>query len=141
MGGTPYVARPLPQKDPSLDVSQNHYWRYHRLEPLLAAKQPVTDSVDEDLFIAVHQTCEIAFHQMVLDLGRTLYALRLAFAAGDPSAMSPKRVISCAALYISGMSSTGPCRSSTACAALPSSAPASAPARASSPGSSAISRS
>ncbi len=84
MGGTPYVARPLPQKDPSLDVSQNHYWRYHRLEPLLAAKQPVTDSVDEDLFIAVHQTCEIAFHQMVLDLGRTLYALRLAFAAGDP---------------------------------------------------------
>jgi tryptophan 2,3-dioxygenase len=71
--------RPLPQRDPSLDVSQNHYWRYHRLEPLLAAKQPVTDSVDEDLFIAVHQICELSFHQMVIDLERALDALRIAF--------------------------------------------------------------
>jgi tryptophan 2,3-dioxygenase len=76
----PFAAEPLPQRDPSLDVSQNHYWRYHRLEPLLAAKQPVTDSVDEDLFIAVHQVCEIAFHQMVIDLERGLDALRIAFA-------------------------------------------------------------
>jgi tryptophan 2,3-dioxygenase len=78
-----YEARPLPQRDPALDVSQNHYWRYHRLEPLLAAKQPVTDSVDEDLFIAVHQVCEISFHQMVLDMERALGALREAFAADE----------------------------------------------------------
>ncbi len=74
-----YAAKALPQRDPSLDVSQNHYWRYHRLEPLLAAKQPVTDSVDEDLFIAVHQVCEISFHQMVIDLERVLDALKIAF--------------------------------------------------------------
>jgi tryptophan 2,3-dioxygenase len=71
---------PLPQRDPALDVSQNHYWRYHRLEPLLAAKQPVTDSADEDLFIAVHQICELSFHQMVIDLERSLAALQAAFA-------------------------------------------------------------
>jgi tryptophan 2,3-dioxygenase len=76
----PYAARPLPQKDPTLDVSQNHYWRYHGLDTLLACKQPVTDSVDEDLFIAVHQACEISFHQMNLDLERGLDALRIAFA-------------------------------------------------------------
>jgi tryptophan 2,3-dioxygenase len=75
-----YIAKPLPQRDPTLDVSQNHYWRYHRLEPLLAAKQPVTDSVDEDLFIAVHQVCEISFGQMVTDMWRGLDALRVAFA-------------------------------------------------------------
>jgi tryptophan 2,3-dioxygenase len=79
----PYVARPMPQRDPALDVSQNHYWRYHRLEPLLAAKQPVTDSVDEDLFIAVHQVCEISFHQMVLDMERALDALREAYGASE----------------------------------------------------------
>jgi tryptophan 2,3-dioxygenase len=77
----PYIAKPLPQRDPTLDVSQNHYWRYHRLEPLLAAKQPVTDSVDEDLFIAVHQVCEISFGQMVTDMQRGLDALRVAFSA------------------------------------------------------------
>jgi tryptophan 2,3-dioxygenase len=79
----PYIAKPLPQRDPALDVSQNHYWRYHRLEPLLAAKQPVTDSVDEDLFIAVHQICELSFNQMVIDLERALEALRLAFASEE----------------------------------------------------------
>jgi tryptophan 2,3-dioxygenase len=79
---TPYVARPLPPRDPAIDVSQNHYWRYHRLDQLLDAKQPVTHSVDEDLFIAVHQVCEVAFNQMILDMERTLEGLRGAFAEG-----------------------------------------------------------
>ena len=78
-----YIAQAMPQRDPALDVSQNHYWVYHQLDPLLACKQPVTESVDEDLFIAVHQACEIAFHQMVLDMQRALSALRIAFAASD----------------------------------------------------------
>lgn len=69
---------PLPLRDPSRDPSLNHYWNYHSLPALLACKQPLTDSADEDLFIAVHQVCEIAFHQMVTDLGRTLEAWRQA---------------------------------------------------------------
>lgn len=71
-----YVARPMPPKDPGVDTSQNHYWTYHQLPTLLGCKQPVTASQDEDLFIAVHQVCEISFHQMILDLDRTLDALR-----------------------------------------------------------------
>jgi tryptophan 2,3-dioxygenase len=81
MTDTPYAARPMPARDPGLDISGNHYWVYHRLDPLLACKQPVTASQDEDLFIAVHQVCELSFHQMALDLGRTLAALRIAFAS------------------------------------------------------------
>jgi tryptophan 2,3-dioxygenase len=71
-----YIARPMPPKDPSVDTSNNHYWSYHDLPTLLACKRPVTASQDEDLFIAVHQVCEISFHQMILDLARTLAALR-----------------------------------------------------------------
>jgi tryptophan 2,3-dioxygenase len=78
----PY-STPLPQRDPALDVSLNHYWRYHNLEPLLSQKQPVTDSVDEDLFIAVHQVCELSFHQMALDMERALDALRIAFETAE----------------------------------------------------------
>jgi tryptophan 2,3-dioxygenase len=83
-----YVARPLPPLDPAMDASQNHYWSYHSLPTLLACKKPLTASQDEDFFIAVHQVCEIAFHQMILDLDRTLGAIRAAFAApviGDTS--------------------------------------------------------
>jgi tryptophan 2,3-dioxygenase len=79
-----YVAKPMPPRDPAIDVSQNHYWRYHRLDQLLDAKKPVTWSVDEDLFIAVHQVCEISFGQMVQDMDRALDALKAAFAAPDP---------------------------------------------------------
>jgi tryptophan 2,3-dioxygenase len=57
------------------DREQNHYWRYHRLFDLLTCKQPLTNSMDEDLFISVHQVCELSFHQMILDLDRTLTAL------------------------------------------------------------------
>jgi tryptophan 2,3-dioxygenase len=74
----PETSQPLPLRDPSRDASQNHYWSYHSLPALLACKQPLTDSADEDLFIAVHQVCEIAFHQMVLDLERALGAWRTA---------------------------------------------------------------
>lgn len=70
--------QPLPLKDPTRDASRNHYWSYHALEELLACKQPLTESQDEDLFIAVHQICELAFHQMILDLERVLEALALA---------------------------------------------------------------
>lgn len=59
-----------------MDVSQNHYWNYHGLPTLLACKKPITASKDEDLFIAVHQVCELAFHQMIIDLERTIDALR-----------------------------------------------------------------
>jgi tryptophan 2,3-dioxygenase len=72
----PDTRAPLPLLDPQRDASLNHYWSYHRLPTLLACKQPLTASADEDLFIAVHQVCEIAFHQMVLDLQRTLEAWR-----------------------------------------------------------------
>ncbi len=54
---------------------QNVYWRYHRLSDLLACKQKLTNSMDEDLFISVHQICELSFHQMILDLDRALMAL------------------------------------------------------------------
>jgi tryptophan 2,3-dioxygenase len=74
----PDIHTPLPLRDPQRDASLNHYWSYHQLPTLLACKQPLTDSADEDLFIAVHQVCEIAFHQMVLDLQRTLDAWRTA---------------------------------------------------------------
>lgn len=58
--------------DPTVDVTNNHYWTYHNLPVLLACKKPVTASQDEDLFIAVHQVCELSFHQMIIDLGRVL---------------------------------------------------------------------
>jgi tryptophan 2,3-dioxygenase len=76
-----YDARPLPTLDPAMDVSKNHYWTYQGLDPLLACKKPLTASKDEDLFIAIHQICEIAFHQIILDLDRTLDALKSALAA------------------------------------------------------------
>lgn len=59
----------------SASAEQNHYWRYHRLSDLLACKQKLTNSMDEDLFISVHQICELSFHQMILDLDRALMAL------------------------------------------------------------------
>jgi tryptophan 2,3-dioxygenase len=71
-----YVAKPMPPMDPTVDVSSNHYWTYHNLPVLLACKKPVTASVDEDLFIAVHQVCELSFHQMIIDLDRTLDVLK-----------------------------------------------------------------
>jgi hypothetical protein len=80
-GKMTYIARPMPPMDPSIDVSNNHYWTYHSLPVLLACKKPVTASVDEDLFIAVHQVCELSFHQMIIDLDRTL---DLARAGIDP---------------------------------------------------------
>jgi tryptophan 2,3-dioxygenase len=70
-----YIAKPLPPLDPSVDYSKNHYWNYHNLPVLLACKKPVTASQDEDLFIAVHQVCEIAFHQMIIDMDRALAVL------------------------------------------------------------------
>lgn len=75
-----YDAKPLPPLDPNMDASKNHYWTYQGLDALLACKKPLTASKDEDLFIAVHQICEIAFHQIILDLDRTLDALKAAFA-------------------------------------------------------------
>jgi tryptophan 2,3-dioxygenase len=69
---------PLPLLDTDEDVSRNHYWSYHNLPALLACKRPLTASMDEDLFIAVHQVCEIAFHQIVIDQDRALDALRAA---------------------------------------------------------------
>jgi tryptophan 2,3-dioxygenase len=78
-----YDAQPMPPREPGVDVSQNHYWRYHRLDQLLEAKQPVTWSVDEDLFISVHQVCEISFNQMILDMERGLDALKNAFGRPD----------------------------------------------------------
>jgi tryptophan 2,3-dioxygenase len=63
-----------------MDASKNHYWSYQGLDTLLACKKPLTASKDEDLFIAVHQICEIAFHQIILDIDRTLDALKAAFA-------------------------------------------------------------
>lgn len=74
---------PLAPLDPAMDASKNHYWTYHSLPTLLACKKPLTASQDEDLFIAVHQVCEISFHQMISDLGRTLDALQAATA--DPA--------------------------------------------------------
>jgi tryptophan 2,3-dioxygenase len=76
-----YDAKPLPPLDPNMDAGKNHYWSYQGLETLLACKKPLTASKDEDLFIAVHQICEIAFHQIILDLARVLDALKAAFAS------------------------------------------------------------
>jgi tryptophan 2,3-dioxygenase len=76
-----YDAKPLPPLDPAMDASKNHYWTYHSLPALLACKRPLTASQDEDLFIAVHQVCEIAFHQMIVDLDRVLDAVEAALAA------------------------------------------------------------
>lgn len=72
--------QPLSPLDPSLEITQNHYWTYHNLEALLSCKRPLTASQDEDLFIAVHQICELAFHQMILDMERVLTALGQAIA-------------------------------------------------------------
>lgn len=63
---------PLPPLDPDMDPEQNHYWSYHSLDTLLGCKKPLTASQDEDLFISVHQVCELAFHQMILDLDRAI---------------------------------------------------------------------
>jgi tryptophan 2,3-dioxygenase len=71
----------LPPLRPDHDLAGNHYWRYHDLEALLACKRPVTTSADEDLFISVHQICELGFHQMILDLDRTLDAFARALDA------------------------------------------------------------
>ena len=71
----------LPPRDPAHDVAGNHYWRYHSLDALMACKRPVTASTDEDLFIAVHQVCELCFHQMIVDLKRALDAFALALRA------------------------------------------------------------
>ena len=76
--------QPLPPLDPAMDASQNHYWTYHGLDTLLACKRPLTASQDEDLFIAVHQVCEIAFHQMILDLDRAIDSFAAGLASGDP---------------------------------------------------------
>ena len=70
-----YNPQPLPPIDPNLDVTKNHYWSYHNLEALLSCKNPLTASKDEDLFIAVHQICELAFNQMITDMERVLEAL------------------------------------------------------------------
>ncbi len=73
-----FKPEPLPPLDPDLEVSQNHYWTYHKLEALLSCKKPLTASKDEDLFIAVHQMCELAFNQMIMDLERVLAAFSTA---------------------------------------------------------------
>jgi tryptophan 2,3-dioxygenase len=70
-----YNPQPLPPVDPNLDVTKNHYWSYHNLEALLSCKNPLTASKDEDLFIAIHQICELAFNQMITDMERVLEAL------------------------------------------------------------------
>jgi tryptophan 2,3-dioxygenase len=73
-----YNPQPLPPLDPNLDTQHNHYWTYHNLEALLRCNHPLTASKDEDLFITVHQICELAFHQMITDLERVLDALAIA---------------------------------------------------------------
>jgi tryptophan 2,3-dioxygenase len=78
-----FKPEPLPPLDPNLDISKNHYWSYHHLEALLSCKKPLTASKDEDLFIAVHQICELAFNQMITDLERALDAI--AVALQDPT--------------------------------------------------------
>lgn len=72
--------QPLTPLDPTLDVTKNHYWNYHDIESLLSCKKPLTPSQDEDFFIAVHQICELAFHQMIIDMERVLDALAEALA-------------------------------------------------------------
>lgn len=85
----PYRAVPLPPLDAAMDASKNHYWTYHSLPTLLACKRPLTASQDEDLFIAVHQVCELAFHQMILDLGRALDAWRDAMRDAPDGLLGP----------------------------------------------------
>jgi len=86
-----YNAQPLTPLDLNLDVSNNHYWSYHNVEALLSCKKPLTASKDEDLFIAVHQICELAFNQMITDMERVLDAWAEALkdnvdpVIGDPS--------------------------------------------------------
>lgn len=80
---TEYDAKPLPPLDPERDVSTTAYWDYHGLKTMLSAKNPVTASQDEDLFISVHQICEIAFNQMIVDLERSLTAIRQSFEVTD----------------------------------------------------------
>ncbi len=70
-----YKPQPLPPLDPTLEINKNHYWNYHNIEALLSCKKPLTASKDEDLFIAVHQICELAFNQMITDMERVLDAL------------------------------------------------------------------
>ncbi|BBD70377.1 hypothetical protein NIES4072_67430 [Nostoc commune NIES-4072] len=80
-----YTFQPLPLINPSLDISENHYWNYHNIKELISCKKPLTASVDEDLFIAVHQMCELAFHQMIIDMERVLKTLAQALQDGtDP---------------------------------------------------------
>ncbi|MDV2990973.1 MAG: Tryptophan 2,3-dioxygenase [Chroococcidiopsis sp. SAG 2025] len=67
--------QPLPPLDPNLEIGNNHYWNYHNIEALISCKKPLTASKDEDLFITVHQICELAFHQMTIEMGRVLNAL------------------------------------------------------------------
>jgi tryptophan 2,3-dioxygenase len=95
-----YIAKPMPPMDPAVDTSNNHYWTYHNLPVLLSCKKPVTASQDEDLFIAVHQVCELSFHQMIIDMERALGIMRAkidakAGAIGDLSEASYflKRVV------------------------------------------------
>jgi tryptophan 2,3-dioxygenase len=78
------LSLPLPPKDPNFDLAANHYWVYQRLDQLLSLKHPVTESEDEDLFITVHQICEITFHQMILDLDRALRGFRAALDETSP---------------------------------------------------------
>ena len=63
---------------------------------MLACKAPVTASEDEDGFIAVHQICELAFHQMLLDLPRALAALEVGFPSTATVSQLP--ALPCAAL-------------------------------------------
>lgn len=77
----PESYQPLPPLDPNLDVSKNHYWNYHNIETLINCKKTLTASKDEDLFITIHQICELAFHQMILDMERVLYSLSKALNA------------------------------------------------------------
>lgn len=87
----PYQPQPLPPLDPNLDTAQNHYWNYHNIEAPIGCKKPLTASKDEDLFISVHQICELAFNQMITALERVLDALAEALRdntgaiIGDPS--------------------------------------------------------
>jgi len=90
------VFTPLPPLDPSMDAEANHYWSYHGLDGLLACKAPVTASEDEDGFIAVHQICELAFHQMLLDLPRALTALEAVFPSTASAPLLP--ALPCTAL-------------------------------------------
>ena len=84
MGDVRAPVAALPPLDPRHDPTKNHYWDYHGLDALLACKRPVTASEDEDPVIAVHQVCELSFHQMIVDLSRAVARFAEALdAAGD----------------------------------------------------------